>query len=69
MAVGDKSRYYAEEVELEADADLRGQLQRTLDLGERKDWHLMGVSSLPNDNVILFWDTTRPNYARSQYES
>lgn len=66
MVVGDKSRYYAEEVELEAGADSREQLQRALDRGERKEWHLMGVSSLPSNSVILFWDTTRPNFGRSQ---
>jgi len=68
MADKDKSQYYAQEVELDTSAGIRGQLQEVLDQGERNDWHLMGVSDLPGNSVILFWDTIRPNFGRSQYE-
>ena len=69
MAGRDEGRYYAEEIELDTGASIRGQLQEVLDQGAHKDWHLVGVSDLPDNSVILFWDTIRPNYGRSQYES
>jgi hypothetical protein len=42
------------------------QIQEALDAGERKEWHLVGVSNvLPEGGVILFWDTSRPSFGRT----
>jgi hypothetical protein len=42
------------------------QIQEALDAGERKEWHLLGVSNvLPKGSVILFWDTSRPSFGRT----
>ena len=44
----------------------REQIQEALDAGERKEWHLVGVSNvLPEGGVILFWDTSRPSFGRT----
>jgi len=44
----------------------REQIQEALDAGERKEWHLVGVSNvLPKGGVILFWDTSRPSFGRT----
>ena len=59
-------RYFAQELELEQDAEVREQIQDALDAGERKEWHLVGVSDVPPERrVVLFWDTTRPSFGRS----
>jgi hypothetical protein len=58
-------RYFAQELTLDQNADLREQIQDALDAGETKEWHLVGVSDvLPERGVILFWDTARPSFAR-----
>lgn len=67
MSSTDGGRYYVEELNLEDVVDTRGQLQEALAAGEGKDWHLVGVCDLPGSRVILFWDTIRPSYGRSQY--
>jgi hypothetical protein len=42
------------------------QLQGVLDAAEEKEWHLVGVAGgLPDDGMILFWDTKRPSFART----
>lgn len=41
-------------------------MQEVLDAGDRKKWHLVGVSP-PGDGLTLFWDTTRPSYGGGQY--
>ena len=59
-------RYFAQELELEQDAEGRGLIQETLDAGERKEWRLVGVSDVPPEHrVVLFWDTARPSFGRS----
>ncbi len=59
-------RYFAQELMLDQDADAREQIQNALDTGERREWHLVGVSALPPErSVILFWDTVRPSFGRT----
>ena len=59
-------RYFAQELVLEENTDARGRIQDALDAGERKEWHLVGVSDVPPDRrVVLFWDTARPSFGRS----
>ena len=59
-------RYFAQELVLEENAEVRGRIQDALDAGERKEWHLVGVSDVPPENrVVLFWDTARPSFGRS----
>ncbi len=59
-------RYFAQELVLEENADARGHIQDALDVGQRKDWHLVGVSNVPPERrVILFWDTIRPSFGRT----
>ena len=58
-------RYFAQELTLEQNADVREQIQVALDAGETKEWHLVGVSDvLPERGVILFWDTPKPSFGR-----
>ena len=58
-------RYFAQELMLDRNADIREQIQAALDAGETKEWHLVGVSDvLPERGVILFWDTARPSFGR-----
>ena len=59
-------RYFAQELALDQDADARGRIQDALDAGERREWHLVGVSDIPPErSVVLFWDTARPSFGRS----
>jgi hypothetical protein len=59
-------RFFAQELELDQAANVREQIQDALDAGEDQEWHLVGASDvLPARGVILFWDTTRPSFARS----
>jgi hypothetical protein len=59
-------RYYAQELMIDQDANIREQIQDALDAGENQEWHLVGVSDvLPERGVILFWDTARPSFGRS----
>jgi hypothetical protein len=58
-------RYFAQELMLDQNADVREQIQVALDAGETKEWHLVGVSDvLPERGVILFWDTASPSFGR-----
>jgi hypothetical protein len=58
-------RYFAQELTLDQNADIREQIQAALDAGETKEWHLVGVSDvLPERGVILFWDTAWPSFGR-----
>jgi hypothetical protein len=51
---------------LDQDAEASEQIQDALDAGERQNWHLVGVSDLPQKGgVILFWDTKRPSFGRT----
>jgi hypothetical protein len=61
-----QGRYYAQELMMNQDANIREQFQDALDAGESQEWHLVGVSDvLPERGVILFWDTARPSFGRS----
>jgi len=65
MAEERHGRYYAQELMIDPDANHREQIQDALDAGERREWHLLGVSDvLPKRGVILFWDTASPSFAR-----
>jgi hypothetical protein len=66
MAEQRHGRYYAQELMMDQDANIREQIQDALDAGERKEWHLVGVSDvLPERGVMLFWDTDLPGFART----
>ena len=59
-------RYFAQELTLDQAADARVRIQDALDAGERREWHLVGVSDIPPErSVVLFWDTARPSFGRS----
>ena len=59
-------RYFAQELVIEENADARGFIQDALDAGEKKEWHLVGVSDVPSERrVVLFWDTARPSFGRT----
>lgn len=61
-------RYYAEYLQIVSATDVQEQLRGVLDAGEREEWHLVGVAGgLPNNGVILFWDTARPSFGRRDY--
>jgi hypothetical protein len=68
MAEQRHGRYYAQELMMNKGANVREQIQDALDAGEQQEWHLVGVSNvLPSEarGVILFWDTSRPSFART----
>jgi hypothetical protein len=59
-------RYFAQEPLPNQRENTREQIQEAVDAGERKEWHLVGVSNLlPEGRVILFWDTSRPSFGRT----
>ena len=61
-------RYYPEHVQLASATAAQEQLRGVLDAAERKEWHLVGVAGgLPNNGMILFWDTARPSFGRRDY--
>ena len=67
MAEQRHGRYYAQELMMDQDANISEQIQDALDAGESQEWHLVGVSDvLPERGVILFWDTARPSFGRSE---
>ena len=67
MAEQRHGRYYAQELMIDPDVNTRDQIQDALDAGESQEWHLVGVSDvLPERGVILFWDTVRPSFGRSE---
>jgi hypothetical protein len=66
MAEQRHGRFYAQELMMDQDVNIREQIQDALDAGERQEWHLVGVSDvLPERGVILFWDTARPGFGRT----
>jgi hypothetical protein len=67
MAEQRHGRYYAQELMMMNEgANLREHIQDALDAGEQQEWHLVSVSDvLPERGVILFWDTSRPSFART----
>lgn len=58
-------RYYAQELSVEQGTNLREKIQDVLDEGDRKEWHLVGVSDISEEGVVLFWDTARPSFGRT----
>ncbi len=61
-------RYYPEYVQITSATEVQEQLRDVLEAAESKEWHLVGVAGgMPNNGVILFWDTTRPSFGRRDY--
>ncbi len=58
-------RYYAQHVRLNVEKEPQEELREVLDAGDMQEWHLVGVASLPDAGVLLFWDTRRPSFGRS----
>ena len=59
-------RFFAQELMPNQRVNIKEQIQEALDAGERKEWHLVGVSNvLPEGGVILFWDTSRLSFGRT----
>jgi hypothetical protein len=59
-------RFFAQELMPNQRENTTEQIQEALDAGERKEWHLVGVSNvLPEGAVILFWDTSRPSFGKT----
>jgi hypothetical protein len=59
-------RYIAQELVMDQSGSTREQIQDALDAGERQEWYLVGVSdALPERGVILFWEDSRPSFAKS----
>jgi hypothetical protein len=65
MAGEQHGRYYAQELAVDQNANVREQIQSALDEGDRREWHLAGVSDVMEEHVILFWDTERPSFGIS----
>jgi hypothetical protein len=65
MAGDQHGRYYAQELAVDQNAKIREQIQSALDEGNRHEWHLVGVSDVMEEHVILFWDTERPSFGIS----
>jgi hypothetical protein len=66
MAEQRHGRYYAQELMMDQDANIRELIQDALDSGEQHEWHLVGASDVvPGQGVILFWDTARPGFGRA----
>jgi hypothetical protein len=59
-------RFYAQELVLDLNANVREQIQEALDANEAQDWHLVGVESVRGEGgVMLFWDTARAGFGRT----
>ena len=66
MAEPRHGRYYAQELAVDPNADVREHIQDALDEADRQEWHLVGVSDvLGEQRVLLFWDTERPSFGIS----
>ena len=66
MAEQRHGRYYAQELIMNEGANVREQIPDALDAGEHHEWPLVGVSDvLPERGVTLFWDTSKPGFART----
>ncbi len=64
-----RGRFFAEHLPVREGANLLERIQEALDAGDRREWHLVGVSDVPDDGLILFWDTTKPSFGRSGFAS
>ena len=68
MAEQHHGRYYAQELLIDRNANIREQIQEALDAGENNNWELVGASGVgakegsADRSVILFWDTVRPSF-------
>src|ERR671932_2796176 len=63
-----RTRYYTECMRVSPD-EVPDQLQAVLDEKEAEEWDLVGVASgLPRGGMILFWDTQRPSFGRTNRE-
>jgi len=61
-------RYHPEYVQIASATEVQEQLRGVLDAAEKREWHLVGVAGgLPDNGVILFWDTARPSFGRRDY--
>ena len=60
-------RFYAQELVLDPNANLREQIQEALDANEAQDWHLVGVSGVPGEGgvMLVVWDTARVGFGRT----
>jgi hypothetical protein len=58
-------RYHAEPLVAAPETGVREGVQRALDRGARRGWNLVGaVNGAGAGEVILVWDTERPNLGR-----
>ncbi len=61
-----RGRYHAEYVRVSEETDPQAQLQDILASAEAKEWQLVGVAGgLPGGGMVLFWDTQRPSFGRT----
>jgi hypothetical protein len=61
-----RGRYRPEYVRVSEETDPQVQLQGILASAEAKEWHLVGVAGgLPDGGMVLFWDTQRPSFGRT----
>ncbi len=61
-----RGRYHAEYVRVSEETDPQAQLQDILAGAEAKEWNLVGVAGgLPDGGMVLFWDTRRPSFGRT----
>jgi hypothetical protein len=65
LGVRQQGRYYAEHVRVTG-SNPEAQLQEVLDAKKGEEWHLVGVAGgMQGGDMILFWDTARPSFGRS----
>ena len=61
-----RGRYRPEYVRVSEETDPQAQLQDILSSAEAKEWNLVGVAGgLPDGGMVLFWDTRRPSFGRT----
>ncbi len=61
-----QGRYHAEYVRVSEETDPQEQLRGILASAEAREWHLVGVAGgLRDGGMILFWDTQRPSFGRT----
>jgi hypothetical protein len=65
MADEPHGRYYAQELAVDQNANVREQIQSALDEGDKREWHLAGVSDVMEKHVIRVGDTERPSFGIS----
>jgi hypothetical protein len=61
-----RGRYRPEYVRVSEETDPQAQLQDILASAEAKEWNPVGVAGgLPDGGMVLFWDTRRPSFGRT----